>query len=212
MFKYFHLWVRKVLQLWLRVQRLLRKVPIVSKHLHSWGICLWWRTKRLSESMQWVATRPWYANKLYNILYVLSFIPLISFHINQFYFHFLVEFQPWNIGSKLAAVLVSLGVPTFVLIVVIGFALLKKMKKTQNQVTNDLVWKDNSLYDSNESLDFLKVPSKLPDWLKDRSEMIFSLDLISMGIQLGKGQFGTVFKGNLKQGNAMQVPDNEIIN
>ena len=52
----------------------------------------------------------------------------------------------------------------------------------------------------------------LPDWLRDRKEMLFPETAVIRGEQLGKGQFGTVFKGNLKQGNAMQVPDNEIIN
>ena len=45
----------------------------------------------------------------------------------------------------------------------------------------------------------------LPDWLRKRKEMIFPETSVMKGQQLGKGQFGTVFKGALVQGNAVYV-------
>ena len=75
-----------------------------------------------------------------------------------------------------------------------------KMNRTTN---HEFVWKQNELYDSRESLDSINESSDLPEWLKDRKEMLFSKNFIIKGKQLGKGQFGTVFKGKLTQGNAV---------
>ena len=61
----------------------------------------------------------------------------------------------------------------------------------------------NDLYNSNESLLTLNESSILPDWLNDRKEMVFPKGSVVKGKQLGEGQFGTVFKGNLQQGNAV---------
>ena len=81
----------------------------------------------------------------------------------------------------------------------------KKKRPSQNLANNRFIWKRNSLYDSNKSLDSLNECSGLPSWLKERKEMIFSKSLITKGRQLGKGQFGAVFKGQLNQGNAVWV-------
>ena len=45
--------------------------------------------------------------------------------------------------------------------------------------------------------------SILPQWLLKRKEMIFSHMYIEQQEKLGSGQFGTVFKGRLRQGNAV---------
>jgi hypothetical protein len=70
-----------------------------------------------------------------------------------------------------------------------------------------MTWQDNELYDSNQSLDEDihgdKECNVLPEWLEERKEMIFPKDSITKGQQLGKGQFGSVFKGKLVQGNAV---------
>ena len=84
-----------------------------------------------------------------------------------------------------------------------GMNYYKKKRPSQNLANNRFIWKRNSLYDSNKSLDSLNECSGLPSWLKERKEMIFSKSLITKGRQLGKGQFGAVFKGQLNQGNAV---------
>ena len=45
--------------------------------------------------------------------------------------------------------------------------------------------------------------SILPQWLLKRKEMIFSHMYIEQQEKLGSGQFGAVFKGRLRQGNAV---------
>ena len=42
----------------------------------------------------------------------------------------------------------------------------------------------------------------LPDWLQEKKEMVFPQHTIVKGECLGRGQFGTVFKGKLVQGNS----------
>ena len=100
-------------------------------------------------------------------------------------------------------VLCALALMTLILISIIGFNTYKKKRLERNPVNNKFIWKRNSLYDSNKSLDSLNECSGLPSWLKERKEMIFSRSLITKGKQLGKGQFGAVFKGRLNQGNAV---------
>ena len=59
--------------------------------------------------------------------------------------------------------------------------------------------------------------SILPEWLLKRKEMIYSHIYVEQQEKLGSGQFGTVFKGRLKQGNAVYAKflkrkiDNRII-
>ena len=50
--------------------------------------------------------------------------------------------------------------------------------------------------------------SLLPDWLRERKEMIFPENTVVKGEQLGKGQFGVVLKGALVQGKAVYVKIN----
>ena len=47
--------------------------------------------------------------------------------------------------------------------------------------------------------------SPLPSWLKVKPEMLYHPDCIKKGKKLGQGQFGSVFKGHLVQGNAVYV-------
>ena len=90
-----------------------------------------------------------------------------------------------------------------VLIAIKSFAYLKKMRIKRQATMNEFIWKQNSLYNSDESLDSLNENSGIPSWLKSRKEMLFSDNNIKKGQQLGKGAFGTVFKGQLNQGNAV---------
>ena len=47
--------------------------------------------------------------------------------------------------------------------------------------------------------------SVLPTWLNRKKELIFSISCIEKNEQLGSGKYGTVYKGKLKQGNAVYV-------
>ena len=49
----------------------------------------------------------------------------------------------------------------------------------------------------------------LPDWLRDRKEMLFPETAVIRGEQLGRGQFGVVLKGALIQGKAVYVNQNK---
>ena len=46
-------------------------------------------------------------------------------------------------------------------------------------------------------------PNGLPDWLNNRKGMIFSKTSIERGTQIGKGQFGNVYKGKFCHENAV---------
>ena len=67
-----------------------------------------------------------------------------------------------------------------------------------------MTWEMNELYDSEENGN-KDDDSILPSWLRVRKEMIFPQRCIETSQQLGKGQFGSVFKGKLIQGNAVYV-------
>ena len=106
---------------------------------------------------------------------------------------------------------VSAGIIILVVLVTILSVTLYYLKKRdqssiQSSSTNpiqSIVWKQNDLYESKQSLAKSEGHLCLPDWLKDRSEMIFSKASIVKGKLLGKGQFGNVYKGKLHQGNAV---------
>ena len=72
-------------------------------------------------------------------------------------------------------------------------------------------WEKNYDYENNESrIELIGIEkndheSILPEWLKERKEMLFSSDCIEKGKELGSGQFGAVFKGKFIQGHAVYV-------
>lgn len=47
--------------------------------------------------------------------------------------------------------------------------------------------------------------SMLPEWLRDKPEMIFPLTSTQKGQELGRGQYGTIFKGKLVLGKSVCV-------
>ena len=81
-----------------------------------------------------------------------------------------------------------------------------KSKKKKLSVPQT-IWKQNDLYDSKQSLSLMNVtkndPNGLPDWLNNRKGMIFSKTSIERGTQIGKGQFGNVYKGKFCHENAV---------
>ena len=80
-----------------------------------------------------------------------------------------------------------------------------------------VMWEDNEYYNSegSERGNELQIENEdefaihnhpmLPDWLKERKEMIFLQRCIEKGQKIGSGQFGIVFKGKLTLGNAVYV-------
>ena len=97
-----------------------------------------------------------------------------------------------------------------VLVTILSITLYYIKKRDQSSVQSSstnpiqsIVWKQNDLYESKQSLAKSEGPSCLPDWLRDITEMIFSKASIIKGKLLGKGQFGNVYKGKLHQGNAV---------
>ena len=68
-----------------------------------------------------------------------------------------------------------------------------------------MTWEMNDLYESEEIENQVDEESILPNWLRVRPEMIYPQSCIERSQQLGQGQFGSVFKGKLIQGNAVYV-------
>ena len=66
-----------------------------------------------------------------------------------------------------------------------------------------IVWEDNCLYESSE--EDISTDPILPQWLREKPEMIFKQDVIEKTHELGTGQYGSVLKGNLMQGNELYV-------
>ena len=87
----------------------------------------------------------------------------------------------------------------------------------KRQRTDSIRWLDNEIYNSDDTdgpIEFPKVgviscidmdTTNLPEWLQKRNEMIFPQCSVEKGEQLGRGQFGAVFKGKLTQGSAVYV-------
>ena len=81
------------------------------------------------------------------------------------------------------------------------------------------LWEDNKFYESDNSTASHEDENKfnyktesavhcrpmLPDWLKNREEMVYPQNCLERGRQLGSGQFGTVCMGKLVQGTAVYV-------
>ena len=118
-------------------------------------------------------------------------------------FFCIVGWRHWGLTFKLFIAVGFMGMITFAFVGVLKLACSKLIIRKPNAVGDDVVWQKNSLSDNNRISNSLNDASGMPDWLKDRSEMIFSSSLITKGKQLGQGQFGTVFKGKLNQGNAV---------
>ena len=61
----------------------------------------------------------------------------------------------------------------------------------------------NNLFDSRSTEDEEKEEPIFPDWLHGRKEIIFPSDCIVKGDKLGSGQYGSVYRGTLFQGQAV---------
>ena len=130
---------------------------------------------------------------------------------HNFHSHWFHTLYFLTVTYKSIVIGVSVGVIILVVLVTIlsiTHYYIKKRNQSlvQSSSTNpiqSIVWKQNDLYESKQSLAKSEGPLCLPDWLRDRTEMIFSKTSIIKGKLLGKGQFGNVYKGKLHQGNAV---------
>ena len=97
----------------------------------------------------------------------------------------------------------------FFIIIAILAAVVKMVhaikKKNNGSATElDIYPEDNSLWSKAENdFEIDDKESLLPDWLKERKEMIFPNESIEKYQEIGRGQFGTVLKAKLVQGQAV---------
>ena len=68
----------------------------------------------------------------------------------------------------------------------------------------------NNIYSTSNTVSFSGPCSTdtdfdFPDWLQNRKEMIYATSCIEIGKRLGDGNFGVVFEGKIRLGNAVYV-------
>lgn len=76
-------------------------------------------------------------------------------------------------------------------------------RKKAGKKTSAIVWIDNVLYESETDEDEEINEAFLPKWLQEQREMIFAPSSIRQTRILGRGQYGTVYKGTLSQGKSV---------
>ena len=97
----------------------------------------------------------------------------------------------------------------FFIIIAIVLAVVKvvrhvKKKNNGSETELEIYPEDNSLWSKAENaFEIDDKESLLPDWLKERKEMIFPNESIEKYQEIGRGQFGTVLKAKLAQGQAV---------
>ena len=79
-----------------------------------------------------------------------------------------------------------------------------KKKNNGSETEMEINPEDISLWSKAENaFEIDDKESLLPDWLKERKEMIFPNESIEKYQEIGRGQFGTVLKAKLVQGQAV---------
>ena len=79
-----------------------------------------------------------------------------------------------------------------------------KKKSNGSETELEIYPEENSLWSKAENdFEIDDKESLLPDWLKERKEMIFPNESIEKYQEIGRGQFGTVLKAKLAQGQAV---------
>ena len=66
-----------------------------------------------------------------------------------------------------------------------------------------MTWENNSMYHSDEEEDSMSHKEVTPNWLRNRSDMIYPQEAVHLDVQLGSGQFGSVYKGKLVQSRSV---------
>ena len=75
----------------------------------------------------------------------------------------------------------------------------------RNTICRKMTWEDNPNYSDSTSANEEDGNSFLPNWLLERNEMIYDTTCIEKGQELGHGNFGTVFEGRIRLGNAVYI-------
>ena len=75
----------------------------------------------------------------------------------------------------------------------------------RNTICRKMTWEDNPNYSESTSANEEDGNSCLPNWLLERNEMIYDTTCIEKGQELGHGNFGTVFEGRIRLGNAVYI-------
>ena len=79
----------------------------------------------------------------------------------------------------------------------------KQMNTISNLTPTKMKWEENPNFSESDSSDEVDGDPLLPKWLLDRNEMIYDTACIEKGRRLGGGNFGDVFEGKIRLGNAM---------
>ena len=133
---------------------------------------------------------------------------LCEITIREKYKYDFVFSQPVIIGyTAISISMATANVITSVLIVITAMSLfsaavLYHRKIVRKRKSTHIKWVENPLHES-VSLDETDGTSLLPNWLRERNEIIFDNSCIEIGQILGIGNFGTASEGKIKLGNAV---------
>ena len=78
-----------------------------------------------------------------------------------------------------------------------------KRKTSNNNIGGE--WAENPNYSESNSFIEESEDQMLPNWLLEKNEMIYDTGCIEKGRQLGHGNYGAVFEGKIRLGNAVYI-------
>ena len=133
-----------------------------------------------------------------------------------------IETQPNIHDVTLTTVTISFLLIAFMICIAITASVyIYRQISKHAEAASKVLWEDNKFYESDNSTASIEDENKftyktetespvdcrpmVPDWLKNRKEMVYPQNCIERCRQLGSGQFGTVFMGKLVQGTAVYV-------
>ena len=76
-------------------------------------------------------------------------------------------------------------------------------KKSTAYNTTAMEWEKNCSYDSDDEEEAVSQNEIMPNWLKIRPDMIYPETSVYLTVELGSGQFGSVYKGQLVQSRSV---------
>ena len=66
-----------------------------------------------------------------------------------------------------------------------------------------MTWEKNSMNQNDEEEERMSKKELIPNWLENRADMIYPQEAVHLDVQLGSGQFGSVYKGKLVQSRSV---------
>ena len=66
-----------------------------------------------------------------------------------------------------------------------------------------MTWENNCMYQNDEEEERMSQKELIPNWLENRSDMIYPQEAVHLDVQLGSGHFGSVYKGKLVQSRSV---------